>query len=113
MSSSTLTPTARPTPEGFSPHTERNATILLPVQDKPFLNPIQEYNRDLSVAVIKHWSRVKDNELKEKFEKKRSKVAANKEKQKSKGKGKQVVQQETETVGPASESEFARARAKG
>jgi hypothetical protein len=40
----------RPVPEGFSPHTERNATILLPVQDKPFLNPIQEYNRDLSVA---------------------------------------------------------------
>lgn len=81
------------------------------------MNPIQEYNRDLSVAVIKHWSRVKDNELREKFEKKRSKVAANKEKQKGKGKGKQVVEQETETetVGPASveESEFARARAKG
>jgi tRNA (guanine26-N2/guanine27-N2)-dimethyltransferase len=107
--SSTPSLTSRPVPEGFSPHTERNATILLPVQDKPFLNPIQEYNRDLSVAVIKHWSKVKDNELREKFEKKRSKVAANKEKQRGKGKGKQVGEQETVRNVEVEESEFARA----
>jgi len=106
--SSTPGLTSRPVPEGFSPHTERNATILLPVQDKPFLNPIQEYNRDLSVAVIKHWSKLKDNELKDKFEKRRSKVAANKEKQR--GKGKQVGEKETVGLDEVEESESARAQ---
>lgn len=64
--------TLAPPPPGFSPHTERNATILLPVQDKPFLNPIQEFNRDVSVAVIKQWAKVRDQEARKKWEIKRA-----------------------------------------
>jgi tRNA (guanine26-N2/guanine27-N2)-dimethyltransferase len=65
----------KPVPEGFSAHTERNATILLPTQDKPFLNPIQEYNRDLSVAVIKHWGTIKEKALKSKWDTKQARRA--------------------------------------
>jgi hypothetical protein len=74
----------RPVPEGFSPHTERNATILLPVQDKPFLNPIQEYNRDLSVAVIRQWAVKRESEAKAKWDQRKAR------RDKNKGKGKQV-----------------------
>jgi tRNA (guanine26-N2/guanine27-N2)-dimethyltransferase len=42
-------------PEGFKLHTENNAHILLSENDA-FLNPIQEFNRDLSVACIRTWS---------------------------------------------------------
>lgn len=74
----------RPVPTGFSPHTERNATILLPVQDKPFLNPIQEYNRDLSVAVIRQWARTREDEAKAKWDKRKAK----RDQGQGKGKGK-------------------------
>jgi tRNA (guanine26-N2/guanine27-N2)-dimethyltransferase len=47
--------TLPPVPPGFKAVKERNATILLPLSNTTFLNPIQEYNRDLSVAVIKRY----------------------------------------------------------
>ncbi len=46
-------------PEGFVVHRENSASILLPVTDdgkEAFLNPVQEFNRDLSVACIRVWS---------------------------------------------------------
>ncbi|KAF5377059.1 hypothetical protein D9757_007744 [Collybiopsis confluens] len=53
MSSST-TPTI-PVPDGFRLHTENNAHILMS-ENEAFLNPVQEFNRDLSVACIRTWS---------------------------------------------------------
>jgi tRNA (guanine26-N2/guanine27-N2)-dimethyltransferase len=43
-------------PEGFRVHTENGARLLLPDTNEAFLNPIQEFNRDLSVASIRVWS---------------------------------------------------------
>ncbi|GHJ86737.1 hypothetical protein NliqN6_3139 [Naganishia liquefaciens] len=57
-----------PIPDGFQRHTERAATILIPV-DAPdaFINPIQEYNRDLSVACIKQWATQREAKLRAKW----------------------------------------------
>lgn len=41
-------------PDGFKLHTE-NTSILIS-SDEAFLNPVQEFNRDLSVACIRVWS---------------------------------------------------------
>jgi tRNA (guanine26-N2/guanine27-N2)-dimethyltransferase len=43
-------------PEGFTLHTENTSQILLPSNNEAFLNPVQEFNRDLSVATIRVWS---------------------------------------------------------
>jgi tRNA (guanine26-N2/guanine27-N2)-dimethyltransferase len=43
-------------PEGFTLHTENTSHILLPSNNEAFLNPVQEFNRDLSVATIRVWS---------------------------------------------------------
>ncbi|KAK1236530.1 RNA methyltransferase tRNA(m5U54)methyltransferase [Marasmius sp. AFHP31] len=42
-------------PEGFKLYTENNSHILLS-SNEAFLNPVQEFNRDLSVACINVWS---------------------------------------------------------
>jgi tRNA (guanine26-N2/guanine27-N2)-dimethyltransferase len=44
-------------PSGYTIHTENSARILLPSEATAFLNPIQEFNRDLSVACIKTWGK--------------------------------------------------------
>jgi tRNA (guanine26-N2/guanine27-N2)-dimethyltransferase len=43
-------------PAGFTLHTENASHILLPSKNEAFLNPVQEFNRDLSVAAIRVWS---------------------------------------------------------
>ncbi|KAG9027167.1 RNA methyltransferase tRNA(m5U54)methyltransferase [Tulasnella sp. JGI-2019a] len=43
-------------PTGFKLHTESSASILLPDTADTFLNPVQEFNRDLSIACIRVWS---------------------------------------------------------
>jgi N2,N2-dimethylguanosine tRNA methyltransferase len=43
-------------PDGFTLHTENTSRILLPSSNEAFLNPVQEFNRDLSVACIRVWS---------------------------------------------------------
>lgn len=43
-------------PEGFKLHQENSAFLLLPAENGAFLNPVQEFNRDLSVACIRTWS---------------------------------------------------------
>jgi hypothetical protein len=45
-------------PEGFTAHSENTTTILIPSSNDAFLNPVQEFNRDLSVACISVWSEV-------------------------------------------------------
>ncbi|KAH9946046.1 N2,N2-dimethylguanosine tRNA methyltransferase [Epithele typhae] len=42
-------------PEGFTLHWENTSAILLPAENGAFLNPVQEFNRDLSVACIRTW----------------------------------------------------------
>ena len=43
-------------PYGFTLHSENTTHILLPSDNGAFLNPVQEFNRDLSVACIRVWS---------------------------------------------------------
>ncbi|KAL0946857.1 hypothetical protein HGRIS_013024 [Hohenbuehelia grisea] len=43
-------------PDGFRLHTENTSHILLPSTKEAFLNPVQEFNRDISVACIRTWS---------------------------------------------------------
>jgi tRNA (guanine26-N2/guanine27-N2)-dimethyltransferase len=52
-------------PEGYRLHSENGANLLLPPSNEAFLNPVQEFNRDLSVAAIRVWSE-QLNEFKEK-----------------------------------------------
>lgn len=52
-------------PEGYRLHCENGAKLLLPESNEAFLNPVQEFNRDLSVASIRIWSE-QFNEIKEK-----------------------------------------------
>jgi tRNA (guanine26-N2/guanine27-N2)-dimethyltransferase len=56
-------------PEGFSLYTENNAHILISSKDEAFLNPVQEFNRDMSVACIRVWSEELDREKADKFRK--------------------------------------------
>ena len=56
-------------PEGFSLYTENNAHILISSKDEAFLNPVQEFNRDMSVACIRVWSEELDREKEGKFRK--------------------------------------------
>ena len=55
--------------EGFSLYTENNAHILISSKDEAFLNPVQEFNRDMSVACIRVWSEELDRGKVDKFRK--------------------------------------------
>ncbi|EJU05611.1 N2-dimethylguanosine tRNA methyltransferase [Dacryopinax primogenitus] len=57
-------------PPNHTLHTETTTSILLGPEDA-FLNPAQQFNRDLSVAVIRCWSEVVDEEKKKKWGEKR------------------------------------------
>ncbi|CAG8594709.1 14020_t:CDS:2 [Acaulospora colombiana] len=54
-------------PEGFKLHTENSAHLLLPDSNDAFLNPVQEFNRDLSVACIRVWAAERDEQKKQKW----------------------------------------------
>ena len=58
-------------PEGYKLHTENTSHILLPSTNEAFLNPIQEFNRDLSVACIRTWSQQLDQSKKAKWERRK------------------------------------------
>lgn len=60
-------------PDGYKLHTENTSHILLPATNEAFLNPIQEFNRDLSVACIRTWSQQLDKAKEAKWEKRREK----------------------------------------
>ncbi|KAF7294912.1 tRNA (guanine(26)-N(2))-dimethyltransferase [Mycena indigotica] len=53
-------------PEGFTLHTENTSHILLS-SNETFLNPVQEFNRDLSVACITTWSQMLHEAKQEKW----------------------------------------------
>lgn len=54
---------AKPIPKGFTAITEGRATILFPTNNGVFYNPVQEFNRDLSIATIRCWSKLRRAEL--------------------------------------------------
>eukprot|EP00123_Amoebidium_parasiticum_P015566 comp23035_c2_seq2/m.36836 comp23035_c2_seq2/g.36836 ORF comp23035_c2_seq2/g.36836 comp23035_c2_seq2/m.36836 type:complete len:553 (-) comp23035_c2_seq2:78-1736(-) len=58
MSTPTDTPAAgveKPVPEGYKVIVEGQARALFPESGEVFYNPVQEFNRDLSTAVIRTW----------------------------------------------------------
>lgn len=65
-------------PDGYKLHTENTSRILLPDDNGAFLNPVQEFNRDLSVACIRTWGDVMNEEKKRKFEESQAKKAGKK-----------------------------------
>ncbi|KDQ60790.1 hypothetical protein JAAARDRAFT_67223 [Jaapia argillacea MUCL 33604] len=64
-------------PEGYTLHTENTASILLPASADAFLNPVQEFNRDLSVACIRVWSEEFNRGKEEKWTRTQGKKAQN------------------------------------
>jgi tRNA (guanine26-N2/guanine27-N2)-dimethyltransferase len=60
-------------PDGYTLHTENTSHILLPSTNEAFLNPIQEFNRDVSVACITTWSEELDKVKEAKWQSRRSK----------------------------------------
>jgi len=62
-------------PTGYEAHQEASTQILMkqsthdatqahpPAAAEAFINPVQEYNRDLSVSVIRTWASIRNNEL--------------------------------------------------
>lgn len=89
-------------PSTHNPHTEQKTTILVPKENTAFLNPVQEYNRDLSVACIRAWN----EERKERFME-RQEAKARKGKNKAKVNGTEVADgegaAEQPVAGPSTE----------
>ncbi|EFP82174.2 uncharacterized protein PGTG_07571 [Puccinia graminis f. sp. tritici CRL 75-36-700-3] len=59
-------------PPGYQAHQEASTQILIKLEkqeqqpSEAFINPVQEYNRDLSISAIKAWSSIRNQELLEK-----------------------------------------------
>lgn len=47
---------------------ENSATIVMPSKEAAFLNPVQEFNRDLSTIAIITWSKMYDSEKHQRFD---------------------------------------------
>jgi tRNA (guanine26-N2/guanine27-N2)-dimethyltransferase len=50
----------------FSKITEGKATILFPKNNEVFYNPVQQFNRDMSIAVIRQWAQDQRRDIKQK-----------------------------------------------
>ncbi|KAG1459556.1 hypothetical protein G6F56_006138 [Rhizopus delemar] len=61
--------------------TEGKATILFPKHNEVFYNPVQQFNRDMSIAAIRTWSEIYNNEKIERIEKKLSRKKDEKSKE--------------------------------
>ncbi|KAK8864245.1 N2,N2-dimethylguanosine tRNA methyltransferase [Kwoniella newhampshirensis] len=114
-SSATTPPYTVPLKEGIPPnhrlHTESTTTIFLP-KEGAFLNPVQHYNRDMSVAVIRAWNEMRKEELEKKWRtkmEKRGGVVKPKKGKKAAAKAKVSVDEEiseeavTNVTGPSTE----------
>ncbi|CEQ41078.1 SPOSA6832_02748, partial [Sporobolomyces salmonicolor] len=124
---------ARPVPPGFIVHTEQSASILFASpsasSSEPtsasgpapvFLNPVQEYNRDLSVVAIRTWSEIRQREkrkvweegVRKKWARKRAKGAVGEGKgKKRKGEDGKAVEDEGEGEKKDGEAEGAAEKA--
>ncbi|KAG6851006.1 hypothetical protein H0H93_004493 [Arthromyces matolae] len=70
-------------PDGFTLHTENNSHILLE-SNEAFLNPVQEFNRDTSVACIRVWSEELSKLKEERWRQKRESIAKKRKEKKRK-----------------------------
>ncbi|CAO1624003.1 unnamed protein product [Sympodiomycopsis kandeliae] len=61
---------------------EGSAIIVMPSTNTAFFNPVQEFNRDLSVLAIKTWSEMMNEDLKAKWERKTAGKQGSSKKQK-------------------------------
>lgn len=88
-------------PEGYTLHSENSAHILLPADNGAFLNPVQEFNRDLSVACIRTWGDLMNEQRRAKWEKDAERKAAGR-----RGKKAKVEEEEGKNAedGPAPEA---------
>lgn len=78
MASPSVSETAKiEIPAGYRMHTENTSHILL-ASDEAFLNPVQEFNRDLSVACIRVWSEELNRVKEEKWRKAQAKKSEKK-----------------------------------
>lgn len=68
-------------PDGMRLHTENTSNILLDANEA-FLNPVQEFNRDLSVACITVWSEELNRVKEERWKKAQERKANHKKVQK-------------------------------
>ncbi|GAC99900.1 likely N2,N2-dimethylguanosine-specific tRNA methyltransferase [Pseudozyma hubeiensis SY62] len=80
---------------------ENSATIVMPSAEAAFLNPVQEFNRDLSTLAIRTWSERLDAEKKARFVRaaQRKAATASSSKGKAKRKGVQAANGSTSTEG--------------
>jgi len=117
------TPTAADTPavpEGFVPYTESTTSILFAAPPSSssqagsapvFLNPVQQYNRDLSVVAIRTWSEARQREKRafweEGLRRKRERKRAGGAGADGKGKGKKRKAQDGEGVEVGAEADKA------
>uniref|UniRef100_A0A8H7Y2X7 tRNA (guanine(26)-N(2))-dimethyltransferase n=1 Tax=Psilocybe cubensis TaxID=181762 RepID=A0A8H7Y2X7_PSICU len=69
--------TAVHVPDGFRLHTENTSHILLDANEA-FLNPVQEFNRDTSIACIRVWSEELNRTKEERWNKSQQRKAAQK-----------------------------------
>ncbi|KAF9423175.1 RNA methyltransferase tRNA(m5U54)methyltransferase [Podila epigama] len=65
-----------PVPAGFKKVTEGKVTILFPDTNEVFYNPIQEFNRDISIAAIRTWDEIFQEERKLKADQKKARKDA-------------------------------------
>ncbi|KAG0080341.1 RNA methyltransferase tRNA(m5U54)methyltransferase [Linnemannia elongata] len=66
-----------PAPAGFKKVTEGKATILFPDTNEVFYNPIQEFNRDISIAAIRTWDEIYQEERSARLAEKKARKEAN------------------------------------
>ncbi|KAJ3813181.1 N2 N2-dimethylguanosine tRNA methyltransferase [Lentinula lateritia] len=115
-SSSTTTSPPFTVPDGFKLHTENNAHILMS-ENEAFLNPVQEFNRDLSVACIRTWSeelnKAKDLKRAQARQKRASRVKEESAKKRQRGMSRSTLQEMPESLQPSeSTSEILQAGSK-
>ncbi|KAG2054635.1 N2,N2-dimethylguanosine tRNA methyltransferase [Suillus hirtellus] len=84
-------------PEGFTLHTENTSHILISSKEEAFLNPVQEFNRDLSVACIRVWSEELNREKEAKWKQAQERRA----KREAEGEVKMVQQKKAKTESTA------------
>lgn len=77
-------PLAGGIPDTHRPHTESTTTILVPKENTAFLNPVQQYNRDLSISVIRAWNELRKEEAEARWRKRQERAAEGAKKRKDK-----------------------------
>lgn len=90
-------------PAGYTVHREASAEVLLADGRDVFINPIQEFNRDLSSLAIRTWSELVDAERRAKFERKQQHDALKQANMKRKHGQEEAASSATEPADPVAE----------